>query len=353
MQTNTQVPGAEQAPSAPAGADDNLTGAELAAAFVQRRSGRPTAPAQSTEPETQPAVSEEPAETAPPTPETAPETTDAPEAETPAEAQPEVAPETTPEPEPEPEETPGIKAMKERIDGLTARLREAERELEREKGSKVEKPKVEPVAGQYDADPELQTINTQINQWRAVEAWLAENPDGGEVTDKAGAVIQTISPQEARKLRLEADDNLSDLRVQRDGRKRELKVVHDQARQQAEALVGQTFAWAKDDKAPQHELIRTIESMVPEIKRVHGWKLLLAHGVDSLQKWKEAQSKPKAATPAPKPPKVATPNGVVAQRVNPAQKQLAEAQAAYDKSGRASDFTKVLELKRKAKLQAA
>lgn len=351
MPNEPKVPGAEQAQSTPARVDDNLTGAEMVAAMIQKRSGRSPEPAPSAEPETQPAVPEVAAETAPPPPETAPEetTTETAPEETPA---PETEP--APEPAPETEETPGIKAMKERIDGLTARLREAERELDREKQGRVTAPKTETVtSGQFDADPELQTINTEINQWRAVEAWLAENPDGGEVVDKTGKVIQTISPQEARKLRLDADDNLSDLRVQRDGRKRELKVVHDQTRAQAEQLVGQTFQWAKDENAPQQELVRSIESLVPEIKRLPGWKLFAAHAADSLQRWKESQSKSKPSKPAPKPPKVPTPNGVVAQRVDPLKKQLSEAEVEYKKSGKGNDLTKVLELRRKVKLQTA
>ena len=69
----------------------------------------------------------------------------------------------------------------------------------------------------------------------------------------------------------------------------------------------------------------------------------------TAQAKRKPRKKPKAK-PASVPPKVPMPAGTAAPRGNPLEKQLAEAEAAFEKSGSYLDGQRVLKLKRELRL---
>jgi hypothetical protein len=348
-------------PAAVARTSDNLTGAELVAALSKRRASVRAASPATTPPitDTQPAI-EAPAVT--PEPETAIAPDESNATSTPEEAAPAADAEaelTTPDAAGEPpaetsqdsaeDEPKGIKPLLKRVDTLTARLRETEAErdsLKQQLAKPAEQPAPVPTVareGEFGHMPVVQQVNTELAKWRAVEQWTAENPDGGEILDAAGKVLQTVSPEEARRTRLQADEKLAELRATRAVLVQNLKAQDATLRQQAEARAVESFAWLKDQSDPKTKTLEEIVALVPEIQRLPGWKLIAAHGIEGYNR-----SLTKTATPVtrPNPPKVAVPAGATAPRVNPVQKQLAEAEAAFEKSGSSKDYQRVQQLRR-------
>lgn len=407
MQTTEQAPGATAAaPATPqgeavtirrvvqgsggagvAGATDNLSGAQLAAAFSRSRRARrertaPTANTATTQPEApavladgqQPPAS--PGETtgAEPAPaETPPaETPAAPPAESNAASASESQAGTASEAvladghetpaaaaaEPgEPAEPKGIREMRERIDGLTARLREAERERDEARAglatteeAKTKTSTTAPLSGdEFPHDPELQQIRTDLTKWQRVDAWLRENPEGGTVKDAQGRESE-ITAEQARRLRLDADEALDEGRAQKVARTRELRSQSRETRTRTEQFVEQRFPWTKDATSKGAELLRAMEQRAgPMASQFPDWKLWACHAVESFMRDQAAGQRTAGGTPNRTPPKVAVPAGAAAPRVDPLQRQLAEAEAAFEKTGRPNDYKRVVTLRRQVR----
>jgi electron transport complex protein RnfC len=380
--TTEQTPAVAQATETTAPAQvsagvDNVSGVELAAAFKSRRTARGTtpAPAQSTG-ETKPATTEPtvtpvPAETAEAS-DTQSQAASAPDGE----SQQPVASDSAADGVAEPTQTEeveaaaatetesegkGIHAMQARIDKLTARLRDAERRLE-EAGTKPVQPAQEtapaaPVNGvEFGHDPEVQRITREIARERAIVDWCAQNPDGGEIAGKDNQVFP-VSAVEAQAYRNAAEERLADLRASRATRQNELRTTTSQVRANSDAHVNATFAWAKEEASPQNEALRMIENIIPKdvVALWPGWKTVAAYGIDAIAKAQAEKAKPVAVTvkPRPVPPKVAPAAGSTAPRVNPGDKALNEAQAAYDKNPTPNNLKRVMALRHEARRSPA
>jgi hypothetical protein len=370
-----QVPAAAQAAETPSPATvsagvDNVTGAELVAAFKSRRVARDASPAP-----VQTSGEQKPAESAPPVTPVPAESAPASDIQSQAasapdsDSQPPVAPdgavdelaiqpavEASAETEQTETEGKGIHAMQARIDKLTARLRDAERKLE-DAGTKsaptASEPTPAPVTGvEFGHDPEVQQLTTEITREKAMADWCAKNPDGGEVAGKDGRQY-FISAEDAQAYRAAAEERLADLRAGRATRVQQLRQMTSQVRQNSEAHISQTFAWAKQEASPENEMLRNIENLMPAQLRQAwpGWKTVAAYGIDAIAKAREQQAKPVPVNvKAPvRPPKVAPAAGSTAPRVNPSERQLAEAQAAYEKNPNAKNFQRVSALRHEAR----
>lgn len=393
------TPGAAQEPGAAAvasGAGDNLTGAELAAVFAKRRTasraasapGSKSQDAESAQPGASAPAAAPAAETkAPPdksnagsAPETESDTTTGlsgpePEPEPKSsealgepEGEGEPGGEADLEPEPEPAEEPrSVREMRKRIDTLTARLRQAEAERdelkEKVSASQPAEAAQPPATGTvYAHDPELKQIGGEIDKWRRVEQWLARNPAGGEITDGEGKILHTVSEEQAEALRAEAADKLADLRALKAVRERELKRQDAEDRARSEALLMQRFPWAKDPKAPGSQLMAAIKARVPGIEALPGWRLYAAYAWEGASRDAE-KSAGKGPGPngasgggggggAARPPKVAVPGGGAGARLDPVRRELAEAEAAFEKSGSTTDLARVQKLRRQLRASA-
>lgn len=365
MNTATeQVPAVAQAtemtPAVPvSGEGDNLTGAQLLAAFKARRAAPPT-PSAVVEPraETKPAVSATPEAPAPDSETATDEPSQAastPETEAGAEPAAEGVEAAAPEAEAhESNESRGIQEMKARIDKLTARLRDAERKAAEQAKAAPEQaqPVAVKVAGDFGRDPEVASMSKDIEQFTNIRNWAIKNPDGGFVADGKGGQVE-ISAEEALSYRTQAEDRLSELRAARASRVGALRAQVEQVTAQNEAHISQTFAWAKQEASQQNEVLRMIDGLLPaEVKNAWpGWKLVTAYGLEGITK---AGAKPVSLSkPAAKPPKVAPAQTATPPRVNPASKALSEAEAAYEKHSSANNLKRVLALRRESRLAAA
>jgi hypothetical protein len=96
-------------------------------------------------------------------------------------------------------------------------------------------------------------------------------------------------------------------------------------------------------------MLRNIENLMPAQLRQAwpGWKTVAAYGIDAIAKAREQQSKPVAVNvkPAARPPKVAPASGSTAPRVNPQDRALAEAQAAYEQNPTGNNLKRVMAIK--------
>lgn len=398
MSSNNEIPGAgttgaEQGAAAAAvagGGGGNLSGVELAAVFAKRRKASRATPAPASEPgaTTQPDpasaaaapagggdgspdetnAASTPAETGEKagTVRAAENAPEEPEAESGAGAEPEGG--TEPEAaeaaeEPEETEPKGVREMRKRIDALTARLRQAEAERDELK-AKVSEPKAEPEtalpAGAFAHDPELRQVSAEIEKWRRAEAWAARNPDGGEIEVDGKAV--SVSAEQAEALRGEAAERLADLRALKAVRERELRKQDAEDRARSEAVLKERFPWANDPKSEGSQLMAAVAARVPGVTALPGWRLWLAYAFEGLKadQARQAAGNGKGAggggaaqAPAKAPPKVAVPAGAAGSRVDPLRKQLAEAEAAFEKSGSNADFARVQKLRRAVRAQAA
>lgn len=369
---NTQAPTASTAAdvaTAPiARTSDNITGAEMLAALSKRRASAPDASPASNPPPAAPqsAAPAIPASTPTPEPEAAPDNSNA--ASTSETAPPSAeeeaitdltAPDEPGEPPAEPsqdspkDEPKGIQSLLKRVDTLTARLREAEAKLA-EKPVPVAEPAAEirPEAreGDFGHLPAVQAVNTDIAKWRAVDQWISENPDGGDILDARGNVVQSVSAEDARRTRLQADEKLAELRATKAVLVQSLRAQDASIRQQAESRAAEAFAWLKDPADAKRKALEEIVALVPEIQRLPAWKLFAAHAIDGYTK---ATTKTTTPVVRPQPPKVAVPNGSAAPRVNPATKALAEAEAAFEKTGSANDYKRVQQLRRESRMARA
>lgn len=398
MSSNNEIPGAgttgaEQGAAAAAvagGGGGNLSGVELAAVFAKRRKASRATPAPASEPgaTTQPDpasaaaapagggdgspdetnAASTPAETGEKagTVRAAENAPEEPEAESGAGGEPEGG--TEPEAaeaaeEPEETEPKGVREMRKRIDALTARLRQAEAERDELK-AKVSEPKAEPEAalpaGAFAHDPELRQVSAEIEKWRRAEAWAARNPDGGEIEVDGKAV--SVSAEQAEALRGEAAERLADLRALKAVRERELRKQDAEDRARSEAVLKERFPWANDPKSEGSQLMAAVAARVPGVTALPGWRLWLAYAFEGLKadQARQAAGNGKGAggggaaqAPAKAPPKVAVPAGAAGSRVDPLRKQLAEAEAAFEKSGSNADFARVQKLRRAVRAQAA
>ena len=193
-------------------------------------------------------------------------------------------------------------------------------------------------------DPEIKQLSAQLDKVKASLDWLRRNPDGGEILNAKGDVTLTVSADEAAEYRAQYEEQANELRVLRSVRSRELKAQTDSIRAQANQILTQRFEWAKDEASPQMENIRQIEGMVPEITRLPGWKLLVAHGLEGLAAAAKNGAPAKAKTQSP--PKVAVPQGQAAPKQDQGQKALRDAEAAFAKSGRSEDWVRVQSMRR-------
>jgi hypothetical protein len=354
-ETTTEVPSAESAeqeiPSGQVVLEGNrMSGAELAAAFARSRKAQRDESAPTEEPgQEQPESAELESETPPD------ETTDSPEVSDAASA-PDSEVEAEEEAAPEDQEPRGFREMKARIDKVTAQKKELERELADLKEKLDQTPTQAPVATAqnnfWDHDAEVKDLSHQIEGYKGMQKWLAENPEGGELTDSKGNVTQVIDAEMAEQLRQDAAEKLPELRAERSVRVRELKAMDAQLRKQNEQAFQKRFTWANDPKSPQMQFIRQVTQVNPGITVMPGWQLYAGHAIEGILRDQAGLAKGNGGRAAA-PPRVSVPAGATAPRVAPLQKQLAEAQAAYEKTGRESDFKRVQVLRRQMRQRQA
>ena len=325
-----------------------LTGAELASAFGRgRKEQRDPSTVPARQESSEPTDTELPSESAEtPSTDAAEITDEANPASTPDELGRETESETTDElQDDQTQGQKGIKGLQKRVQVLTAKLREAERARDDLKSSPAAAP-AQPTSPSNDFthDPEYRELTVQIDKWKGMQRWARENPSGGEVMD-GEKVIASLSGEQADLLNQQAVDTLDDLRAMRAARQREVMNADARLRAQNDTAFTERFPWAQDALDQRSEFIKSLEAMVPEIKRMPGWKLYAGHAVEGFLQ-AAGKARPQSTATSGRPPRVAVPGGSAAPRVDPVAKQLAEAEAVFDASGKQADYNRVATLKR-------
>lgn len=201
------------------------------------------------------------------------------------------------------------KGVKKRIDKLTAKNKDAEKQIEEltqklseleSKGTTTEK-QVVPVGkglNPYFSLQSEQDVQAEIKNARQVKRWAAENEDGAVVTGKDGEEVE-YSAEEVRKIRLNAEDALEEhLPAQ---------LQYIAVRKQFDAEAEKNYPFLKQRQSPEYQFASQLIQAFPEIQKFPDFKLSIG---DMIAGKKLRESKGKTAAPVKKAP--ATPKSTSA-----------------------------------------
>jgi hypothetical protein len=231
---------------------------------------------------------------------------------------------------------------------LAARATKAEaklQEMQRQAAVAQPAPQHEPASG-VEFHPEVARIDAKLNQVQRLLDWLDANPDGGDYADDAGGVKATVSPDQVRRAQRSAVAELARLESQRETRISGLRQQDEQARRQALESAKQAYPWLAKPESDQYALAAQVLASAPFLRQHPEWPIWLADAVEGRMARLARAAAPKPAAPRPTPPRVPPPGGAQPPKVDPMVAQLAEAEAAFEKSGKASDFKRVETIKR-------
>lgn len=325
-------------------APDNITVEQLAAQLTRKAPPGAAGPEASTP---DPGTTPEAVEEAPPNPEPG---TDGTETTTdlsqPSEAAPEAEPESPPEEEPQPGDP---EWYQKRVAKFTARQKEledrlaaAEKRAEDTAGELEKARKAGPSTGQAWNHAETQ-LQAELEEKRNILRWTEQNPDGATLSDGKGGELQYTSEQ-VREIKLRTLEDLGDLRGQlREGRQR---LAQAKATWEAEAI--KAYPQLKDPKhADNQEIDRVLESL-PWLREVPDARISV---MDMLAGQRLRRSKTAAKgklPPAPTPARVPAAAAVPARTEGAApRKEVEEARAKFQETGRAEDLARRFSTERK------
>jgi hypothetical protein len=266
------------------------------------------------------------------------EPTETPEGD--VEADPEAAEET------KGKEPKAVRDLQKRVAKLTAQKKALEARLAQ--SSPEAAPVAQPVVVQH---PELQALDAQIADYEAHVRWFDENPEGGAYKDDQGRVIAEIAPERVALLLRQTERKLAEMKGTRSAKVERLSAEAKAQQQRFDAEAIKAYPWLQNPEAPEfseaQEVLAELPAAAvaalqshPKARMMLGW----------LVTGRRASTKP-PAVPAPRavPPKVVGGATSAAPRTSPQdnlKRDLAEAEAAYEKSGRSIDHTRVLKLRR-------
>lgn len=242
-------------------------------------------------------------------------------------------------------ESKAIRDMRKRIAKLTARNKDLE--------AKLNAPATKtPDAATQQGSSELSAIDEQIAIHEAHLSWFDQNPEGGTYKDADGRVVAEVPPERIPLLRRQTERRIAELQGSRAAKQERLEAEAKAERQRQDAEAIQAFPWLNDAEAPEfqeaQELLATLPmTAVRSLEALPNARKLLAYAV--LGKRSVASAAKPASSQRPTPPKVFSAAASAAPRSNPGdavRRELAEAEAAYEKSGRQTDYTRVLKLQR-------
>jgi hypothetical protein len=362
-----------RASGAPAGPAQNLSSATLAADLANRArarraagsAGKSPTPGAKAQPTPEPKATAPAADADPGSDDTnaasTPETEAGLEAETeetttPADAAADPAEagevEAEADAEAKPELPKAVREMQKRIAKLTAQNKALKAQL----GTQPKQGQETPTAVEPEGHPELRDLDQQIATYEQHLAWFDENPEGGVYKDASGRELATVAPERVALLRRQTERALAEAQGKRGVRVERLTEAAkaERARHDAEAL--KSYPWLANPEAPefaeaQQILAEMPRSAVAALEAHPQARKLLAWAVTGRRVAAKAAPAP-AAQPRPVPPKVMASASSAAPRATPevsAKRELAEAEAAYEKSGRQQDFQRVQKLRRALK----
>lgn len=238
----------------------------------------------------------------------------------------------------------GIRKLLGRVHKLTARLKEAERGQAAPESDSV---------GQAPpgSDPRVAQLEQNLNLLRAANQWARSNPEGGEFKGPDGKVIGTYTADQVEGILANAPDQIAALTARLEVRQETLQKERLQVTQASLEAATKAYPWLANPESPEYGEALAIIQQAPYLKTHPEWPAWVADAIAGRRArlaQADAASKSKPL-PRANPPKVPPPSSSAAPRVDPSAKALAEAEAAYSKSGSESDLKVVLRLRRQAR----
>lgn len=262
--------------------------------------------------------------------------------------------ETAADPEAEEPErqSKAVRSLQKRVDKLTAKLKAYEARFGNgTDGDGEPAPAAEPAPAGSGNHPDLAAIDSEVANYESHLRWFDENPDGGDYRNARGEVVATVPPERVATLRRAAERKITELTARRAARSERLETEQSQQARVYDAQALQRYPWLNDPEAPEHQQAQGVLAELPA-QVVNGLRfhpkarLLLGALVEGMKALQPPKPKP---APRPTPPKVMGAPSSAAPRMSPndaLRTQLAEAEAAFEKSGSTSDHKRVITLRR-------
>lgn len=241
----------------------------------------------------------------------------------------------------------------ERNGRLSAEQRVTELETELETAKTAETQDARPET--RTAHPAVAKLNQSLGEVDGFIRLFKANPDGVEISDGEGGKVM-LTPEEVSehldKLKDRRTELLAERKVTEQTVAENFRVEHSKFNTIAERV----YPWMAKTDAPEQGRMKKILELVPELKRLPDYKLIVGHYVRgeaaAVAELKAKGQKPVTRkAPAPtEPTKVATetPSGKAgpADEVSKAKKAVKDAEDQFKKSGKAADMTKLESAKR-------
>ncbi len=244
-----------------------------------------------------------------------------------------------------------VRSLQKRIDKLTARNKAYEAKFGPIDGDTAHAVAPAPAAGQVEGHPDLAAIDSELSIYEGHLRWLDEHPEGGEYLTRGGEVLANVPPEKVATMRRAAERKVSELTARRAARAERIEAGMAQQAREFDAQAVERYPWLNNPEAPEHQqavgVLNELPAPVVAGLRAHPKaRLYLGALVEGM---KVLQARKAAPAPRPTPPKVMGAPATAAPRVSPQdglRKELAEAEAAFEKSGRSTDHKRVLTLRR-------
>lgn len=267
----------------------------------------------------------------------------------------------------EPTQAAAVAKMAKRIKTLVDdRDRERNRRLELERAGQPNETQ-EPEANRQQAEPPVndavQRIEAEIGKMRAALKTIAQNPDGYEVKDNDGNVVQTLSPEQLNEIRLDAESKLAELNAEKRIVQRELQQKLESEREAATSLAVREYPWVNNKQAPEYQLaiteLRQLGPVAAELRKSPAFALIVGRYIRGLQAEQAAAAqaavRPAQGRPAQsRVPPAVVPGTSTRAKANPLAGQIKAAEERMARTGGSPEaYAQLRSLRRKAAQQAA
>lgn len=232
-----------------------------------------------------------------------------------------------------------------RIHRLTARLKEAEaRSAKPEAREETREPAPE-TGDRYDAHPRIAPIAGKIANIEAAIEWAEQNPDGGAFKGVDGKTMDFTAEQVANILR-KGPRELGRLEAARQVQLEAVKAQESEVQRASVETAKAAYSWLSDKDSEEYRMAAEIARNAPYVTQHPEWLLWVSDAVAG----RRARESRAATSAQPKarsaPPKIPPPTGAAAPRVDAKGKELAEAEAEYERTGSEAALKRVMSLQR-------
>ncbi len=245
-----------------------------------------------------------------------------------------------------------VRSLQKRVDKLTAKLKAYEARFGAEgDGDGEPAPAPDPSPGWSGSHPDLAAIDSEVATFESHLRWFDANPDGGEYRNARGEVVVVVPPERVPAMRRAAERKITELTARRAARAERIEADQRQQAQTYDAQALQRYPWLNDPEAPEHHQAQGVLAELPAavvsgLRSHPKARLLLGALVEGMKTLQPPKPKP---APRPTPPKVMGSPSSAAPRMSAndgLRTQLAEAEAAFEKSGSTTDHKRVITLRR-------